>query len=139
MKLKESAMRHVPMVCLLILSVSACNSTPPALGNTRWAPVQIGVVSVPAGSRATLEFMDGQRVSGNGGCNRYSGSAKVDDISLQFGELASTEMACADAGSMDRETQFFAALTATRRYRKDDGELVLLDEQGKMTVRLKPL
>lgn len=132
-------MYRIPTLCLALLWVAACNSTPDVLRNTRWTPVKIGGLPVLDGSRATLEFAPDERVSGNGGCNRYGGSAKFDDYSLQFGALAATRMACLDAGAMDQEDRLFAAFEATHSFRKEGDELVLLDVEGKETIRLKPL
>ena len=109
------------------------------LENSRWAPVEIAGAPVIDDSRATLEFTDDERVAGHGGCNRYSGSVKFEDISLQFGALATTEMACAAAAEMDQETRLFAAFEVTRSFRMEGPELVLLDIEGRVAVRLRPI
>lgn len=45
--------------------------------------------------KPSITFDAGQlRVSGHGGCNRYSGSFDVDDHTISFGEMASTRMFC---------------------------------------------
>ena len=74
------------------------------------------------------------RVTGSGGCNRFSGSYQSDQRSLRFGPLASTRMACLD---MDTETAFLRALERTRHYRIRGRTLDLLDAGGGLAARLE--
>ena len=79
---------------------------------------------VPEGVKVTAVFGDG-RVSGSGGCNRYS-AAVVETGPLEFsiGPAASTRMACPDpAGGF--EDRYFSALQAANRFGFLLGNLVL--------------
>jgi putative lipoprotein len=59
----------------------------------------------------------------------------VTGASIVVGELISTKMACAPA-LMDQETKFLAALQATRTYRmNEDNKLVLSDATGRQRLR----
>jgi heat shock protein HslJ len=74
--------------------------------------------------KVTAVFGDG-RVSGSGGCNRYS-AAVVETGPLEFsiGPAASTRMACPDpAGGF--EDRYYSALQATNRFGFLLGNLVL--------------
>lgn len=90
--------------------------------------------------QTTLEIAADGSVSGNGGCNRFGGSATIDGDKITFGDLASTMMACAEA-AMNQEQKFHAALGAVRRYRIDDEQrkLFLADAAGKVVVQLSAM
>ena len=75
--------------------------------------------------RPTVSFSGDGTVSGNAGCNTFSGNYTVDGANLTFGPLISTRMACEGAkGTL--ETAFLAGLQATTTYEiTDAGELKL--------------
>ena len=87
---------------------------------------------VPEGVKVTAVFGDG-RVSGSGGCNRYSASVvETDPQGFSIGPAASTRMACPDpAGGF--EDRYFSALQAANRFGFLLGNLVL--HYGKGDVR----
>ena len=85
--------------------------------------------------RAQLVFDNG-RVTGSGGCNRLSGSYQRNGSRLKLGPLATTRMACADAGRSGLETRFLAALQATASYRVKGARLLLLDASGRTLAEL---
>ena len=81
------------------------------------------------GRRATLRFdADSARVSGFGGCNRYSGTYTLDGDSLVFGPLVMTRMACTEG--MQLESKLSTALVATRRYELSSTQLKLFGSSG---------
>lgn len=88
-------------------------------------------------AQTTLVIAQDGAVHGSGGCNRYSGSAKIDGDKLAFGALASTNMACAEA-QMNQEGKFHAALGKVASFRIDQQQrkLALLDADGKTLVLL---
>jgi heat shock protein HslJ len=76
-------------------------------------------------SAPSVTFADGT-AGGSTGCNRYTGSYTVDGSALEFGTIASTQMACpppADAV----ERAYLGALERVAEWRLDGDELVLLD------------
>lgn len=75
------------------------------------------------------------RAQGQGGCNSYTGTYKLEDGVLSFGPLASTRRACPEP-QMSQEQRFFAALAAVKGARLEDGKLVLTDLSGGELVRL---
>jgi len=79
---------------------------------------------VPEGVKVTAVFGDG-RVSGSGGCNRYSAAVvETDPPGFSIGPAASTRMACPDpAGGF--EDRYFSALQAANRFGFLLGDLVL--------------
>ena len=130
--------RHTFFGCVALLA-GACTATPPtALINTKWIATEVAGQPVVEGARSWLEFSQDGRVTGHGGCNRYSGNAKFDDSSLRFDGVAATKMACANPAAMDQENRLFAAYDATRTYRMEGKNVLLLDDAGKAQVRFQP-
>jgi len=73
---------------------------------------------VVAGSTITVTFDEAAlTVSGNGGCNSFSGSLIPQAGFFTVGPIASTMMACATPGVMEQEAAFLAALQGTTGYR----------------------
>lgn len=75
----------------------------------------------------TLVFDDEGRVSGSGGCNRYTGSYTFTDGELSFGPLAGTKKMCPEA-VMDQEDRFHKALGAVDRVAVDGPFLLVYCE-----------
>jgi heat shock protein HslJ len=108
------------------------------LEDIRWSLVELDgmpVVAAAEDRRAFIVFegRDAPRVSGSTGCNRFTGSYARGQSRLSFGPIASTKMACPD--DMAQEQAFLQALQAVSSWRRLDGILELLDDQG--TVRLR--
>jgi len=74
--------------------------------------------------QTTLVFDDEGRVSGSGGCNRFTGSYTFTDGELSFGPLAGTKMMCPEA-VMDQEDRFHKALGAVDRVAVDGPFLLI--------------
>ncbi len=67
------------------------------------------VVGVLEGTSLTASFADDGSLSGNSGCNQFTGSYTVSGNQITIGPLASTMMMCSDPeGLMDQEAQFLA-------------------------------
>ena len=98
----------------------------------RWLLEDIRRAGVIDRLQTVLEIAADGRVSGSGGCNRMSGSARISGTRISFGPVAATQMACAPA-AMNQEQKFFAGLREARRWRTDParGKLVLLDGRGR--------
>ena len=72
----------------------------------------------------TLVFED-DAVAGNASCNQYFGGYEIDGSSISFGQLASTEMFCAEPGVMDQEMAYLAALATVDTWSMDGETLIL--------------
>ncbi len=111
------------------------NVTPAApqnpLSGTAWQAVnfnngQNAVVTPIEGTNLTLRFESGNQLSGNSGCNTFSGGYSVSGNNISIGALGGTQMMCADIdGVMDQEGQFQAALQSARTFRFDGNRLEL--------------
>lgn len=86
------------------------------LPGTSWILEEVGGALAVGRGRATLEFTEPGRVSGNGSCNRFSGTVAIAGDSLSFGSLMSTKMACVEDALTNQETRYFASLSAAQCY-----------------------
>jgi heat shock protein HslJ len=101
------------------------NSFIDAQGNP-WAPGAANPIS--------LQFSDDGKVSGNAGCNSYSGTYTVAGNSITFSGFAVTLMYCGEPGVMDMESTYLAALPMMKVYGISGNELTLSDGIGKVTI-----
>lgn len=115
----------------------AISAASPGWPDGRWLAEDINGAGVIDNLQTVLELAPDGQVSGNGGCNRFGGTASIDGLALSFSDLFSTEMACAPA-IMDQEGKFLAALRQVASYRLDNprGKLILLDASGNEIVVL---
>lgn len=102
----------------------------------RWQVTDIAGQAVPAETPVVLEIGPDGAVSGTGGCNRFSGKARISGQEIAFGAVAATRMACI-GGGMEQEARFFAALTTVRRAHLQGDALSLLDDAGTRVLRLR--
>lgn len=105
-----------------------------------WLAEDIAGGGVIDNLQTTLEIAADGKVSGNGGCNRFSGSASIDGDKISFGDLASTMMACTEA-AMDQEMKFHAALAAAHTFRIDaeQRKLFLSDAAGTVVAQFSSM
>ena len=108
------------------------------LADTRWRPIHIGNFDVVVQERQHEPWIEldsrTDRVTGSGGCNRFTGTYEAGNGRLRFGRLARTMMACIE---MDTENAFLRALERTRRYRVLGRTLDLIDDRGQVLARLE--
>jgi len=141
----KTKMLHTVGIALLGLLLSNCamSNDPyplPSLSDSAWLAEDIGQAGVIDMLQSTLKFDVNMNVSGNAGCNRYFGSAKVNGDEIIFSQLGSTRMACAPA-IMNQEQLFLAALTAARSWRIDAERnlLYMSNEKGEIILRFSRL
>ncbi|HTQ97261.1 MAG TPA: META domain-containing protein [Candidatus Acidoferrum sp.] len=143
-------MKFLSQLLLLVLAavlLSACNSThnnaanppassPPAsLVGTEWVLRDLAGTPALATPQATLQFLEGGHVAGNGSCNRFTGSVEISGASLKFGPLASTRMACMDNGVSDQEDRYLKVLGTATRYALDNGDLLIYSDSVAKPLR----
>jgi heat shock protein HslJ len=87
------------------------------------------------GGDVFIQFNDG-RVSGSGGCNRFSGSYEQDDGKLRLSQMISTQMACTDDKVMQAEQHFLQMLDAVRQADATHRRLILKDGSGNALATL---
>jgi heat shock protein HslJ len=132
------------LIFTLALILAACGSTAPAanLSGTSWKLVSYGppASATPAAPSAdpTLTFDKDGTVSGNAGCNTFSGKYTISGSQVSFGPMAATLMACSDA-LMQQEAAVFNVLTGSRKYKLDAGVLTILSESGDSAITFAPV
>jgi len=122
-------MKILTMLGFLIFSLvpAACagpgnNPGKPAPGvpleNTYWKLVEVygkPVAFSDERRQAHVIFTpEDSRMTGSGGCNRFTGTYAAADGVIEFGPVGVTDMACVEA--MDVESAFFKALGETKTY-----------------------
>ncbi|WP_434289653.1 META domain-containing protein [Celeribacter sp. SCSIO 80788] len=108
-----------------------CGGAPLALlSGSDWRIEEIAGQGVIDASDVTLTVSPEGQVSGQAGCNRYTGGVELTGEGLTFGPLASTRMMCPET-LMVQEARYFEVLFTVDRFDIDEtGALVLysLDE-----------
>ena len=142
--MKKITLSVLTIICVTALILSACafldaQASQPNLVGTSWTLISYGNVAdqspAVSGVPTSLIFaMDGQ-VSGNLGCNGFSGNYKVKDGKLEFGALASTLMACPDP-QMVQEGSAFQVLSDTVSFSMARDLLTIYDSTGNFALKL---
>jgi heat shock protein HslJ len=142
MKTKTSHTVGLALLGLLLTNCAMSNDPYPlpSLPDSTWLAEDIGQAGVIDMLQSTLKFDVNMNVSGNAGCNRYFGSAKVSGDEIIFSQLGSTRMACSPA-IMNQEQLFLTALSAVRSWRIDAERnlLYMSNEKGGVILRFSRL
>jgi polar amino acid transport system substrate-binding protein len=77
-----------------------------------------------------LTFQEEGNLSGNGGCNNFTGRYVTDGTAIAIREILATKLSCADpAGIMEQENTFLQLLDQTEEYRiNQDRKLEIIRE-----------
>lgn len=90
-----------------------------------WVVERIEARGVVDNSRTTLTFAPSGQLAGRAGCNRFTGSYRLQGAALEVSGIATTRMICVPA-LMDQESRFIQALGASTTWRiQPDGRLEL--------------
>ena len=74
-------------------------------------------------TKPTIKFNKAGNVSGNAGCNRYTGSYKLNGSDISFGAIAGTKMMCP---SLEGENTYLKALSKVDKISVSDGVLTMI-------------
>ena len=101
----------------LLLAAAACAGPGlPRLGSGEFVAGDVNGVPLVAGTRLTLVLGEDGQASGNGGCNSFTTTYRLQSQErIDFGPIASTRMACAPE-RMEQEARYFAILDAAGSY-----------------------
>ncbi len=75
------------------------------------------------------------KITGNGGCNRFGGKYSLNGNKISFSGFAATKMMCEDA--MKVETSFLKGLEAIDGFQMDGEDHMWLTSHGKRTMRFE--
>jgi heat shock protein HslJ len=106
------------------------------LDGTSWRATRFGteLAETPTPEQEFTLEIQGDRLAGRSGCNRFVGAWKVVDDVREIGPLASTMMWC--DGLMELERSFLQALESARGARQDRDRLVLVNGDGGLVIQL---
>ncbi len=132
------------LLTLLTLAIALIAQSP-AITETQWRLKKIGDQAVVPGKGQKkpylkLEAKDhkDRRVVGFSGCNRLSGSYKLEGKELSFGPIAATKMGCAEStDTINIDKLFTQALPRVKAYKIAAQSLTLLDGTGKVLAQLE--
>jgi heat shock protein HslJ len=82
----------------------------------------------------TFEFDNEGNIAGDGSCNRFGGSCKIEGDKIEVGPLRSTRRAC-EPDIMQQEHKFLALLGAATTWAMDSDELVLTAPDGEIRAK----
>ena len=102
---------------------------------TKWMLTQIATDSVQPqmNGRAFIRFdREKQSAGGNGSCNSFGSTAKVEGNTLQVSRIFSTKMYC--EGVQSTEDQFFRLLEKSNRFTISDQQLTLYQDDQLLLV-----
>jgi putative lipoprotein len=118
-------------ITLILFLLSACSAIKgsDALDGTAWQLVAMGEDLPLPESTLTIVFEDGQ-AGGSSGCNSYGGAYTIQDDQFGIKDIASTLMACLDAGLMEQEQAYLAFLGEVTGYSLREGMLYLTRPDG---------
>ncbi len=119
----------------LIAAGQAMADAPPDGPFGQWRVEAIDGEPASAKAEVTIAIGTDGRATGSGGCNRFTGSVKVEGDAISFGPAAATRMMCEPEIS-NQEARFFQTLEKIRSWTWDGPRLTLLDGAGKTVLRL---
>jgi heat shock protein HslJ len=133
-------MNKITLTILALLAVSglilsACTpvSAPAILSGTSWKLISYGPsesqTQAASGIDTSLVFGTDGTVSGNMGCNNFSGKYEMKDATLIFSQIISTMMACPDP-AMTQEGTVFSVLNGTVQFKIQGTTLTIHASSG---------
>jgi heat shock protein HslJ len=124
-------MRFVILALVLLISACRGDETLRAYGaaDRVWTLTELDGKRFAA--RATIEFPEEGRISGQAPCNRYFADLTVPYPWFETGPIGATKMACPD---LDAEAQFFKALDAMSLSEVLNNTLILSTPEGREMV-----
>jgi heat shock protein HslJ len=93
------------------------------------------VVSVIQGTTITANFTRKQ-ISGDAGCNSYSGRYETDATKIRIGPVAATQRACAEVALTQQESEYLAALDTVRTFGIDANGATFFRADGGIAVTM---
>ncbi|MGH3045095.1 MAG: META domain-containing protein [Gaiellaceae bacterium] len=127
-----------PLAALLVLvAAGGCGgddeaaSDPSAVEGVPWVLVSGVDVDGWEASAPSISFGEDGTASGSSGCNQWGGSYTFDGDTVELGEIAMTSMGCPPPAD-EVERAYMEALQQANRWRLEDEELVLLDDDAEL-------
>lgn len=135
-RIKNTLLMQAAAVLILVLAgcLSPGIGRGPELNGTTWQLASYGGNQLLPGTEFTARFEDTQ-IQGNGGCNQYYGTYRIEKEQLTITDLAWTEMACLDPeGIMDQEQALLTLLGGAQTYQLEEESLQITTAGGERLV-----
>ncbi|MBT3323125.1 MAG: META domain-containing protein [Anaerolineae bacterium] len=127
------------LVLFSLSILTACTATNP-LNNTSWELVSYGDLNSPTlalpDTNTYFSFKADNTISGNAGCNTFSGEYKIKGDKLLIEQLAQTLMACVDMAPMEQESAVVTILSGSIEFEFNDNGLIIFSEDGLSALTL---
>jgi len=124
------------IAALAAVVASSCAHAGGPLAGSEWRPLEIAGVAVPAEPEIFVRFGGEGRLEGNGGCNGFFGTYKLDGDAIEIGLIGATRRACEEP-VMNLDMRLFDALAKSVSYARDRIALELKDAEGNVSMRLR--
>jgi heat shock protein HslJ len=132
-------LRRVPFAIAVTILLAACGlggtpQSPAPTPEDEFDPLGAWQLVVGTADGAAIPIVEGHpitaniqgsEISGSAACNHYGGRVNLTGGRLTIAELGMTAMACVDAGVMESEAAYTAALSRVEAIGGDDDQLVL--------------
>ena len=125
---------HLLLTLLLTASAALAmetNKQTATLPGSAWQVKTFAGQTPLADHAITFEFDNEGNIAGDGSCNRFGGSCKIEEDKIEVGPLRSTRRAC-EPDIMQQEHKFLALLGAVTAWSIDGDELVLTAPDGEI-------
>jgi putative lipoprotein len=131
MKLLLSLLLTITITASLAMETNQSSVTLPG---SAWEVTSFAGQPPLADHPITFEFDNEGNIAGDGSCNRFGGSCKIEGDKIEVGPLRSTRRAC-EPDIMQQEHKFLALLGATATWAIDGDELVLTAPDGEIKAK----
>ena len=95
------------------------------------------LVSPILGTSLSLRLLEGGRLAGSAGCNRFTAPVQLEGSRVRIGAPVATRRSCPGAGVMEQERQFLAALPTAVSLRLEGDALELRRADGAIALSLR--
>ena len=129
----------LPLLLTITTSLAMeTNQAPVRLPGSAWQVTTFAGQTPLADHPITFEFDNEGNIAGDGSCNSFGGSCKIEGDKIEVGPLRSTRRAC-EPDIMQQEHKFLALLGAATTWAMDGDELVLTAPEGEIrAIRQAP-
>ncbi len=133
-KIMEINMKKSLLLCLILIVIAgsmlaACSGSASTSLVGDWKLISYGSTPALPDTETSLVFDAQNKVSGNVGCNSFSGDYTVDGDKVTFSAITSTLMACADP-IMEQESAVLKSLVDTATFNISGNTLTITSANG---------
>jgi heat shock protein HslJ len=139
MKMKKMTLMMIALTVFAALTLGACSGNAANSPVGDWELVSYGSTANPtpaaAGVDTSITFASNGQVTGNVGCNSFSGNYSVNGPQITFEPIISTLMACEDPVGT-QEAEVFRVFTGIVNFQVAGDTLTITTEDGASVVVL---